>query len=272
MGQPGAPAPLVALLTDFGLTDPYVGQMKAVLATAAPGIPVLDLCHGIAPHDVRQAAFYLAASLPWLPPGSVVAVVVDPGVGTERRLVALTRGSHSLLAPDNGILTLVLAGTEPLRAFDATPAMPSACATFHGRDIIAPLAARLAMGETGEDLGPEVALSGLERLGGLVARRQGRRVMACVLSVDRFGNVVTSCDIVTYGRLPRHPALVEPRPLPLVAATTYAAIPPGAIGLLAGSQGYLELAAPCASAAVALGLAAGDRIVLDVSEDIAPWV
>ena len=123
MGQPGAPAPLVALLTDFGLTDPYVGQMKAVLATAAPPIPVLDLCHGIAPHDVRQAAFYLAASLPWLPPGAVVAVVVDPGVGTERRLVALARGSHTILAPDNGILTLVLSGTEPLRAFDATPAM-----------------------------------------------------------------------------------------------------------------------------------------------------
>ena len=145
MRQPVAKAPLIALLTDFGLADPYVGQMRAVLATAAPTVPVLDLCHGIAAHDVRQAAFYLAASLPWLPPGTVVAVVVDPGVGTERRLVLLERDGRRILVPDNGILTLVLERPGSLQAFDATPAVAPPCATFHGRDVIAPLAARLAM-------------------------------------------------------------------------------------------------------------------------------
>lgn len=270
MRQPVAQAPRIALLTDFGLADPYVGQMKAVLATAAPNIPLLDLCHAIAPHDVRQAAFYLAASLPWLPPGTVVAVVVDPGVGTARRLVLLERGGHRILAPDNGILTLVLNGPGSFQAFDATPVVPPPCATFHGRDITAPLAARLAMGEEGGCLGPALEVGGLVRLEGLVARRRGREVTACVLSVDRFGNVVTSCDIAGFGRPCGSPALVEPRALPLVAAAAYAAIPSGAIGLLAGSQGYLELAAPCTSAAAILGLAPGDRLVLDLSEESFP--
>jgi S-adenosyl-L-methionine hydrolase (adenosine-forming) len=241
--------------------------MRAVLATAAPTVPVLDLCHGIAAHDVRQAAFYLAASLPWLPPGTVVAVVVDPGVGTERRLVLLERDGRRILVPDNGILTLVLERPGSLQAFDATPAVAPPCATFHGRDVIAPLAARLAMGEEGNRLGPALDRDCLVRLPGLGARRQGSRVTAGVLSVDRFGNAITSCDIAGYGRIAGAPALIAPRAVPLVAVAAYAAIPPGAVGLLAGSQGYLELAAPCASAATLLGLSPGDTLILDLPEE-----
>jgi len=267
MRQSVAQAPLIALLTDFGLTEPYVGQMKAVLAAAAPGVPVLDLCHQVVAHDRAQAAFFLAASLPWLPPGSVAAAVVDPGVGTERRVVLLETDGRRILAPDNGILTLVLERPDPVQAFDATPATPPASATFHGRDVFAPLAARLAMGEEASRLGRPIPPADLHRLAGLSPIRRGASVAARVLAVDRFGNVVTSCDIAGYGRLPRSPALLAPRPLPLHPVSTYAAIPAGAIGILAGSQGYLELAAPCASAAELLGLRAGDALRINLPEE-----
>lgn len=268
MRQSLAQAPLIALLTDFGLSDPYVGQVKAVLATAAPAVPVLDICHRVAAHDVAQAAFFLAASLPWLPPGAVAMAVVDPGVGTDRRVVLLDTGSHWILAPDNGILTLVLARTPIVQAFDATPAEAPVSATFHGRDVFAPLAARLAMGEAPESLGRPLDTAGLIRLSGLSPTRQGSVVTAKVLAVDHFGNVVTNCDIAGFGRSAQgRPVLLAPRSLPLVPAAAYAAIPEGAVGILAGSQGYLELAVREDAAARRLGLAPGDTLVLALPEE-----
>jgi S-adenosylmethionine hydrolase len=263
-----AQAPLIALLTDFGLSDPYVGQVKAVLATAAPGVPVLDLCHRVTAHDVAQAAFFLAGSLPWLPPGSVAVAVVDPGVGTDRRVILLETGGHRVLAPDNGILTLVLARTDSARAFDVTPTAPPASATFHGRDVFAPLAARLAMGAPSSDLGRSVAADSLVQLSGLSPARRGSVVTARVLAVDHFGNVVTNCDIAGFGASARiRPGLLAPRSLPLVPASAYAAIPEGAVGILAGSQGYLELAVREEPAARHLGLAPGDALVLSLPEE-----
>lgn len=259
--------PLIALLTDFGLTDPYVGQMKAVLMAAAPGLPLLDLTHGIAPQDVRQAAFSLAASLPWLPEHALTVAVVDPGVGTDRRIVLLETPAQRILAPDNGILTLVLREHASCRAFDLTPPTPPASATFHGRDVFAPLAARLACGEAPETLGPSLPVANLVRLEGLAPVRQGSQVTARVLAVDHFGNVVTSCAVTEYPRLPAAPRLRAPVDRPLCPVATYAAIPPETIGLLAGSQGYLELAVPGASAAALLGLKSGDTCILTFPEE-----
>ncbi len=267
MRQPSQ-APLVALLTDFGLTDPYVGQMKAVLATAAPGVPILDLCHDVAPQCLIQAAFFLAASLPWLPPGSVVVAVVDPGVGTSRHIILLETSGRSVLAPDNGLLTLLLAQSGPHQAFDVTPAARPASATFHGRDVFAPLAARLAMGESGQALASRALDTGdLVWLPGLAPVRQGGRVAARVLSVDRFGNVITNCPIAGFTPLPASPALLAPVAVPLIPTTAYAMLPQGAVGILAGSQGYLELAVREASAAARLGLAPGDALTLSWPKD-----
>jgi len=165
-------------------------------------------------------------------------------------------------------LTLVLDRTENVQAFDATPTTPPASATFHGRDVFAPLAARLAMGEDAARLGRPLDAASLRRLDGLTPVRRGSRVTARVLAVDHFGNVVTSCDIAGYGRLPQAPALVSPVARPLSPVTAYAAIPPGGIGLLAGSQGYLELAAPCGSAAATLGLGPGDSLEFDLAEEV----
>lgn len=255
-------APLIALLTDFGLSDPYVGQMKSVLMSAAPGVALLDISHDVAPQNLPQAAFFLAATLPWLPPGAVVAAVVDPGVGTDRRIVLAGIGPRWVLAPDNGLLTLVYGSEAGCRLYDATPRTPPASATFHGRDVFAPLAARLAMGETAWALAAVWTGDDPVRLDGLRPRRTGDRVEGRVLSVDRFGNVVLNLDVGSYGRLPAAPALAGPQAVALTPVATYGELAPEAVGLLAGSQGYLELAVAGGSAAAKLGLIAGDAVTL----------
>jgi S-adenosylmethionine hydrolase len=187
----------------------------------------------------------------------VVAAVVDPGVGTARRIIAAELDGRFVLAPDNGLLTLALARAEAVRAFDATPRLAPASATFHGRDVFAPLAARLAAGDAVEALGPEVAWEALAALPGLAAERRGETVLSRALSVDGFGNVVTSCDVERFGNF-RQAWLLAPVGRELVRATTYGELSPGATGFLAGSQGYLELAVRDGSAAAALGLSRGD--------------
>ncbi|EHJ48019.1 protein of unknown function DUF62 [Solidesulfovibrio carbinoliphilus subsp. oakridgensis] len=255
-------APLIALLTDFGLSDPYVGQMKSVLLSAAPGVALLDISHDVAPQNLAQAAFFLAATVPWLPPGAVAVAVVDPGVGTDRRVVLAEVGSRWVLAPDNGLLTLVCGSESGCRLYDATPRVVSASATFHGRDVFAPLAARLAMGEEARAVASVWTGADPVRLEGLWPQRNGDTVEGCVLSVDRFGNVVLNLDVGSYGRLPDAPALVAPRAVPLVPVATYGELAAGAVGLLGGSQGYLELAVAGGSAAAKLGLKAGDAVTL----------
>jgi len=251
-------APLIALLTDFGRVDPYVAQMRAVLMAAAPGVPLLDISHEVESGNVWQAGFFLAATLPWLPPGTVVCAVVDPGVGSRRRVALVEAGSRWILAPDNGLLSLVFSRPEGCRFFDATPAWVPESATFHGRDVFAPLAARLAMGEEARDLSvvwhgdDPVRFTGMEPVG-------GEGVVSCrVLSVDRFGNVVVNLDIGRFGRIPAGVALARPVGLSLSPVRTYADLGPGEVGILAGSQGYLELAVNGGSAAARLNLKTGD--------------
>jgi len=253
-------APLIALLSDFGLADPYVGQMKSVLLSAAPGMPLLDISHNVAPQDIWQGAFFLAATLPWLPPGAVVVAVVDPGVGSDRRVLLAQVGCHWILAPDNGLVTLVLGRERLCRLFDLSPRVVPASATFHGRDVFAPLAARLAMGEEATALGSVWHGPDPVRLEGFLPVRLEDSVSGRVLSVDRFGNVILSLDVERFGRLPATPAVTEPMHAPLIPVATYADIPHGDIGILAGSQGYLELAVSHGSAAARLGLRRGDAV------------
>ncbi|WP_300159799.1 SAM-dependent chlorinase/fluorinase [Solidesulfovibrio sp.] len=255
-------APLIALLTDFGQADPYVAQMRAVLMAAAPGVPLLDVSHEVRPGDVWQAGFFLAATLPWLPPGSVACAVVDPGVGTDRRVLLVETASRLVLAPDNGLLTLTFGRSEGCRILDATPRLVPASATFHGRDVFAPLAARLAMGEEPRDVATVLGDAEPVLLGGLEPVRGEGTVAARVLSVDRFGNCILNLDIGRFGRVPRGVALAAPVAVRLSPARTYAGIRSGEVGLLAGSQGYLELAVDSGSAAARLGLGVRDAVTL----------
>lgn len=291
--------PVIVLLTDFGVSDPYVAQMKGAVLSALPEAALVDLCHDIPPFELARAAFFLEASRAHFPRGTVFTAVVDPGVGTARRIVALVRDGQTFVAPDNGLLGLVLAQHAPsdaadgpegdatqqpehggnagtTRAFDlsAHAAGADVSATFHGRDVFAPLAARLAAGEDPADLGPELDPGELLRLPWAEPEPgpSADQVRASVLHEDRFGNCLTNLSVVPWAQRFAPNALLTLTPqlgagLALVRARAYADLAPGQLGLVAGSQGYLELCMNQASAADETGLAPGETVAIGPAKD-----
>jgi len=264
------PPRTIGLLTDFGVTDPYVGQLKGVLARKASACTVIDISHRVEPFNVAQAGFFLAATYMHFPKDAVILAVVDPGVGTTRRIVAVQIGERILLAPDNGLVSLVLANawTEEVRAFDlsvAIQARDKICHTFHGRDVFAPLAAWLALGGDPGSLGEEIDPCDLVAPTWSTPEIAPGRAVGHVLHIDRFGNCVLSLPT---GSLPAAGRfrLVSPAHGELAFTRTYADMPDARPGLLEGSQGFLEIAINQRSAARQLGLSMGDRVELTWEE------
>lgn len=269
----------VSFLTDYGLTDEFVGVVKAVIRDLAPHVAVLDLTHGIAPYDVRAGALALARSIAYVPAGIVLAVV-DPGVGTTRRAVAIevAGGAGVLVGPDNGLLAPAVAiagGAE--RAVELTNPeyqLAASGATFAGRDVFAPACAHLCNGVALTELGPEID-PGLLLPGTVpLPRTEDDAVLAEVLWVDRYGN----CQLnVGPDDLPEgwgahvelayqsHVTLADPTGQTTRRALrtdTFAAIGPGAVGLVLDSHGMLAVCLSQRSAAEELGLDAGQQVTL----------
>ena len=272
----------VSLLTDYGTTDEFVGVVKAVLRDLAPHAAVLDLTHEIAPHDVRAGALALARCIGYVPSGVVVAVV-DPGVGTDRRAIAVevAGGEGVLVGPDNGLLApaVAMAGGAERAVSLTNPAfhLASPGATFAGRDVFAPVAAHLCNGvdlaELGEDVDPALLVPGTVPLPRAEPGTDGAAgVVAEVLWVDRFGNCQLNLapdDLAEHGlhgsnlRL-EVPSVADPT-APVVRAVTRAdalGALRGGIGLVVDSYGMLALRLDRASAAAELRIAAGDQVVL----------
>ena len=186
--------PLVTLTTDFGLRDAYVAAMKGVILSICPEARLVDVSHEVAPQDVMEAAFVLRQAVPYFPPEAVHLVVVDPGVGTARRPVALRHGGHRFVGPDNGLFALLLDGAAPETlvgldrpAFWRTEA-PST--TFHGRDVFAPVAAHLAAGRRLAEVGTPAAA--LESLHWALPIADAQGLRGWVVHVDHFGNGITN--------------------------------------------------------------------------------
>lgn len=243
---------VVTLLTDYGSSDSYVAEVKGRLLQAAPGLSIVDITHDIEPGDIAAAAFVLGRAWPSFPSGSVHLVVVDPGVGTSRRALAVDAGGHTFVGPDNGVLDAAL-GHAGARAFGlATP--EDASATFHGRDVFAPAAARLAAGATAESLG--AAVGDPVRLGIPDARRDGKHIVGQVIYVDRFGTLVTN---IRGDRIaPDGAVRVGPHDIP--RHRTFADVASGHALALIGSGGTLEIAVRNGRADAALGLARGAEV------------
>jgi len=191
-----APVPLITLLTDFGTVDPYVAILKGVILSLTSRIHLVDLTHDIPPQDVAAASFQLQEARPYFPPGTIHLAVVDPGVGTDRRAIAVATDHDWLVAPDNGLLTAAL-GATPARAVVALTEprywrTPTPSATFHGRDIFAPIAAHLARGVPLENLGSAVDPASLVTLplGGY--QRHETHLQGHIQHIDRFGNLITT--------------------------------------------------------------------------------
>ena len=267
---------LITLTTDFGLDDAYAGVMKGVILSRLPGAQVIDLTHAIAPQDVVEAAFVFQDAWRYFPTGSVHVVVVDPGVGTARRRIALVSKGHFFLGPDNGCLSGALpesarghrqadAGYE-LRQVDVPDGVTmvaientalfneAVSATFEGRDVFAPCAALVAAGGTIDDLGPRA--HSLQALPAFRATRADKGLSGLVMHVDHYGNLIS--DIRAEDAAGATALQIAGRILPLVR--TYGE----AEGLcaLAGSSGYIEVAVANGSAAAALAAGKGVPVVV----------
>jgi hypothetical protein len=252
-------ARIIALLTDFGTVDPYVGAMKGAILSVCPEATLVDLVHDVPVHDVLAGAFALDAAYPTFPEGTVFVAVVDPGVGSARRGLAIRAGTCVFVGPDNGLFTLVLhAHPEAQVHVIANPALGRAplSPVFHGRDLFGPVAAHLALGLAIEEVGP---LVGDPIVFDLPSPRllEERGLEASVVHVDRFGNLTTNLP----GRECERPA-IEVRVggvlVPFVG--TYADVPRGAPCALVGSSGRLEVAVREGSAAVVLGAGTGTAV------------
>jgi S-adenosylmethionine hydrolase len=264
----------VSFLTDFGTDDEFVGVVKAVIRDLAPHASVLDITHGIAPFDVRAGSLALARAIQYLPSGVVLAVV-DPGVGTTRRGVAIevAGGEGVLIGPDNGLLAPAVAMTggaeRAVVLSNSDFHLPSVATTFAGRDVFAPVAAALCngaeLGALGDVVDPNDLMPGLVPL----SRSDGERITGEVLWVDRYGNCQLNIgpdEIDGWGERVRFSIDGTDRSAPLV--TAFAQLSPASPGLLVDSSGLLALVFDQASASRELGISAGDAVILSrLAED-----
>jgi len=265
MNGPVLTRPIITLTTDFGLADGYAASIKGVLLGLCPEARLIDLTHLTPPHDILPAALVLEATAPYFPPDTIHVVVVDPGVGSNRRALAAYAGGHYFVGPDNGVLTPFLRG-DALHGVVAIEEerfrLKVFSSTFHGRDLFAPAAAHIARGGDYRSLGRLVDNPVRIEWPGVAV--EGGELVGVVLHVDHFGNCITSikeadlprgevryvrCKGLDFGPLRRH----------------YAEVLAGAPIALMNSMGRLEVALAQANAAVALDIKPGDEVRLGIT-------
>ena len=267
---------IVTLTTDFGQRDGYVGTMKGVILGISPDATLVDISHGITPQNIAEAAFIVGATYRYFPRDTVHLVVVDPGVGTDRRPMALQTQRGIFVAPDNGVLSYVMSREESWSATHLTEPdywLPRISSTFHGRDIFAPVAAHLARGTPAEKLGAPLR-SPLMRELPQVKILDSTRLQASVLHIDHFGNVVTSLpvDMLVAGQtihdLKRRIYVQISGQTIRGLRTTYNNVPEGDSLLLVGSSGFVEIARNRESAVDLLDIHMGDTIIFKIAPGI----
>lgn len=261
----------ITFMTDYGLEDGFVAACHGVMLRLAPAVPVLDITHLVPPGDVRRGAAVLAQTVPYLPTAVHVAVV-DPGVGTRRRAVVVEAGGSLFVGPDNGLLSwAVEAAGGVTRAYELTNEAlwtHPVSRTFHGRDIFAPVGARLAAGLDPAKVGGALVPESLVRLPAPTSRLHDDRAEGEVLSADRFGNVqlsVRGSQLAELGVSVGDSLVVElaRRALTIPFRETFASVPPGELVAYVDSAGYVAVAVNAGDAAERLGLPPGARVRLE---------
>ncbi len=247
------------MTTDFGTRDPFVGVMKGVILQIAPAVRLVDLTHEISPHDVLEGALAVEAAVPFFPPGTVHLAVVDPGVGSARRPLAIVGAGQRFIGPDNGLFSFLFhAGDWSAVGLEAAAyRLPAVSQTFHGRDIFAPAAAHLALGTPLHRFGSPVKDPVV--IPWPAARREGDQLVGEVIHTDRFGNLVTSLrapDLQTLGPASSLAVEVEDKKVGRLVRC-YADLPPVGAGAVIGSTGRLEISVREGSAAAVLGARRG---------------
>ena len=256
--------PIITLTTDFGQADSYVGAMKGVILTICPEAALVDISHEIRPQSVQQAAYVLSTATPYFPAGTVHLVVVDPGVGTERRPVVVQTERALYVVPDNGVLDLVLNREPARRVIHLTEPryrLAQVSATFHGRDIFAPAAAHLACGTDPDQMGEPISPAELVSL-----TLQGPQPLpdgpgkGTILHVDHFGNLITDLKPAKAGS--SLSVTVGERRIEALSHT-FGDVAEGELVAYVGSSGHLEIAIRGGNAAQALGMDVGDAVRIE---------
>lgn len=254
--------PLIALLTDFGTRDAFVGIMKGVILGINPAVDIVDLSHEIPPQDIVAGALVLRSAVPFFPAGTIYVAVVDPGVGTERRALLLETQQGFFLGPDNGLLSLAAPPEATKRVIHlVNPAyfLTPCSRTFHGRDVFAPAAAHLSRGVAASQFGPVVPQ--IERiLLPPVERREGG-IAGTVIYIDHFGNLVTNIGEADVRPFSKERLFISIGPMRISGMVdTYAAVAVGAPAALINSWGMLEIALRNGSAARQFGITIGCEV------------
>ncbi len=266
--------PVITLLTDFGLTDEYVGVMKGVILGICPQARIVDISHAIAPQDIRAAAYMLQATVGYFPAGTVHTVVVDPGVGSRRRLIAGAIGAQFVVGPDNGVLWPLLTAFQVQRVYQLRQSryfLPDISHTFHGRDILAPVSAHIACKTPLTRLGPEVTIGKLVQIDPADLAIASNDIRGQIIGIDHFGNLLTNIekrhlqDMDDTGRQSLRIDLNGRVVCGLSAA--YAAQPPGVAVAVIGSRGYLEIAVNQGRACDYFGAVVGDALSVYASAE-----
>ena len=257
---------VVTLLTDFGLKDGYVAQMKGVVLHKCPDSLIIDISHEIERHNILMGSFVLETTVPYFPRDTIHVAVVDPGVGSNRKAIVVECEFGFLVGPDNGLMAraserLCVKSIRQIREKSVT--RKSISNTFHGRDIFARVAAVLASGKKPEEIGPRI--NELEKLNLSAARLVDRRLKCQVLHVDNFGNIITNVEEDLVKKIPRELGgriVIKSgkREFQAEYVSSYHELGPRSIGALIGSQGYLEIAIREKSAAKKLDLKPLDRL------------
>lgn len=259
----------ISLLTDFGLQDIYVGVMKGVIDKIAPQCKVIDLCHHIPPGETKVAALMLLSSVPYFSPETLHVCVIDPGVGSDRRIIYVATPMGHFLAPDNGLLTPIFDKYHPYQVWSVTNSdfmLPKTSNTFHGRDIFSPVAAHLARGVPAKDLGPEIK-DPMQESPSLMTR-DGEVLKGEVIYVDGFGNVCTNIPACYSAALKSASFPQSDLTLSGPVSHSYNSKKPGDPLIIVNSFAYLELAINRGNAAERFHVERGHRveITLDAVE------
>jgi S-adenosylmethionine hydrolase len=257
---------MITLTTDFGLKDPYVAEMKAVILGICPNAVIIDITHEIAKFNIRMGAYVLASAVPYFPEGSIHVAVVDPGVGTRRRPIVIQTRRGFFVGPDNGLLVLAAEKQGIMRIHELTNPrfmLPKVSHTFHGRDIFAPAVAHLMNGVKPEKFGPEIRKP-VQPEFAKVTQRNGVLVGE-VLHVDGFGNIITNINEREVAQSRVKDAVRVELPsckLKLKLCEAYGEAKPHTPLALIGSHGFLEIALNQGNAAKRFKTKAGDRVAI----------
>ncbi len=264
----------ITLTTDFGLEDAYVGVMKGVIFSICPQVEIIDLTHEIPPQDVKKAAFVIKGAYHFFPKGTIHVVVVDPGVGSERRPLVVQTPDYFFVAPDNGVLELVYQQEQKIKVYHLNnPCFFRATIshTFHGRDIFAPVAAHLAKGISPQEMG--VKISDYLRLPWPHPKMKNGKLEGEVVYIDHFGNLITNISKEDYAIFLSKKSLQEEIRVWIKGiclnriSSHYLAVSPGNLLALWDSSDYLEIACCMGNAKQKLMVQVGEPVVIEVLGD-----